>query len=202
MLYTRNLIKKLHSYIIAGNSSPYSGSNLEREVKASLVDAGAFAVQKHGSQKRKDGEPYILHPIRVAAYAAHYISGVNDNLLYNICMLHDVYEDCDVRIEEIESLFGEFVTRHVIELTNVFTKKRYPDLSRKERKLGEIRRLAGCSSLTRQIKMLDRYDNITSFQLASNQHYLKESRALLEALRDSNEAIAKLLESKIDQYTR
>ena len=160
-----------------------------------------FAAEKHAGQKRRDGEPYIHHPMRVATYAIFYIKDeIDPNAIYNIGVLHDVYEDCDVTIEELSNKFGNFVTRHVVELSNVYTKKSYPYLNRKKRKRRELERLSGCTNLTKEIKMLDRYDNLTSIQLATNKQYLEESEELLELLRPSNYEIAALLETKIRGY--
>lgn len=201
MFYVKNLINRLENIILSSDArSKYSGSNFEREVKQALNDGIAFCVKCHLNQRRDDGEPYYLHPIRVAAYAEVYIAGVDEHLVRNIALLHDVMEDCDVSYEDIESRFGKFVADHVLELTNVYTKAKYPHLSRKERKKLEHDRLASCSNLTRQIKLIDRLDNINTGKISSNLNYLGESEDLLNKLGNSNPELKQLLSNKIRRF--
>lgn len=201
MSYTKNLIQKLENIIVSSDARfTYKGSNLEREVASSKNDAIHFCVQAHAHQFRKDGEPYFLHPIRVASYAALYINGYNEALVRNICLLHDVIEDTDITESELEDRFGDFVSEHVVELTNVYTKLAYPSLNRKARKERELDRLASCSNLTKQIKLLDRIDNLNSTQLAKNVKYLDESRAMLDKLGGLNNDIDEVLLAKIKNF--
>lgn len=201
MLYMKNLIQKLENIILSSDARfTYKDSNLQREVAYSSNDATSFCVACHAHQFRKDGEPYFLHPVRVAAYSSIYIQGYNDLLVRNIALLHDVIEDTDVTEHEIEERFGSFVSEHVVELTNVFTKDAYPDLNRKVRKERELDRLEQCSSLTKQIKLLDRSDNMTSAQIAKNVKYLDESKDMLDRLGGINPDIDELLISKIRKY--
>lgn len=201
MSYTKNLIQKLENVVLSSDARLiYRGSNLEREVIDSKNDAIHFCVQAHCDQFRKDGEPYYLHPIRVASYAALYIKGYNEWLVRNICLLHDVIEDTDITESEIENKFGEFVSEHVVELTNVYSKEAYPNLNRKVRKERELDRLSNCSNLTKQIKLLDRFDNLNSTQLAKNVKYLDESKDMLDKLGGLNSDIDEVLLAKIKNY--
>lgn len=80
-----------------------------------LHAAFEFAREAHSSQKRKSGEPYILHPIAVADIAASEINlDVNSVIA---AFLHDVVEDTPHSIEEIQNLFGEDVAFLVRVLT-------------------------------------------------------------------------------------
>src|SRR5690606_11933807 len=121
------------------------------------------------------------------AYAEVYIAGVNETEVRNICLLHDVLEDCsNISEADIEERFGDFVAQHVVELTNVYTKVNYPDLNRRERKIREHDRLAKCDSLTKQIKMIDRMDNITQSKISTNIKYLRETKDLISRIGDAN----------------
>ena len=72
---------------------------------AVMRDAFSFAREAHKDQKRKTGEPYILHPIAVATIAAEELMlGVNP---VAACFLHDVVEDTPHTIEEIRERFGD-----------------------------------------------------------------------------------------------
>ena len=80
-----------------------------------IREAFEFAREAHASQKRKTGEPYILHPIAVAS-----ICGTELMLDANpviAAFLHDVVEDTDHTLEEIESRFGHDVAFLVKVLT-------------------------------------------------------------------------------------
>ena len=74
-----------------------------------------LAEEAHRPQRRKSGEPYILHPIAVAMIVANEIGlGANP-----ICaaLLHDVVEDTDHTIKEIRELFGDDVATIVDTVT-------------------------------------------------------------------------------------
>lgn len=83
--------------------------------------AHEFAAKAHEGQVRKySGEPYISHPVAVAdlvqEFYAHYRQ-MNHEVAICAALLHDVVEDCDVSIEEIEKEFGPEVAELVWYLT-------------------------------------------------------------------------------------
>ncbi len=75
-----------------------------------------LAKEAHASQQRKSGEPYIIHPILVATITA-LVS--KDESMIIAALLHDVVEDSDYTIEEIEAIFGEDVSHMVEGLTKI-----------------------------------------------------------------------------------
>jgi guanosine-3',5'-bis(diphosphate) 3'-pyrophosphohydrolase len=75
-----------------------------------------LAQQAHAGQYRKSGEPYIVHPILVAAITA-WIS--NDETMVQAALLHDVVEDTDFTIDELEAIFGDDVAHMVEGLTKI-----------------------------------------------------------------------------------
>ncbi|CAA6798456.1 MAG: GTP pyrophosphokinase (EC, (p)ppGpp synthetase II / Guanosine-3',5'-bis(diphosphate) 3'-pyrophosphohydrolase (EC [uncultured Sulfurovum sp.] len=75
-----------------------------------------LAKVAHAPQKRKSGEPYIIHPILVATITA-LVS--NDESMVIAALLHDVVEDTEYVIEEIEEIFGEDVAHMVEGLTKI-----------------------------------------------------------------------------------
>jgi GTP pyrophosphokinase len=92
-------------------------SKLDEEDKRSIRKAYEIAVQAHSTQRRKSGEPYILHPIAVARICAEEI-GLGPTAV--ICaLLHDVVEDTDVTLDEIRLEFGEKIARIVDGLTKL-----------------------------------------------------------------------------------
>lgn len=82
-------------------------------------EALIYAAEKHKEQKRKDGSPYIWHPLKVAEMLKE--AGY-DTTVQIEGLLHDVVEDTDTSIEEIRSEFGE----EIAECVDLLTKK--PDV--------------------------------------------------------------------------
>ena len=76
-----------------------------------------LAVEAHKDMRRKSGEPYIYHPIDVARIAAKDI-GLGCTSI--VCaLLHDVVEDTDYTLEDIERMFGNKVARIIDGLTKI-----------------------------------------------------------------------------------
>ena len=62
-----------------------------------------FADACHNGQKRKDGTPYISHPVEVAIILADLNM---DSYVVCAALLHDVVEDCGISVKEIEDKFN------------------------------------------------------------------------------------------------
>ena len=94
----------------------YLTSKHRRKVEI-ITKAFNFAKQAHKGVKRRSGEPYIMHPIAVAQIACSEI-GLGST---SICaaLLHDVVEDTDYTVEDIENLFGPKVAQIVDGLTKI-----------------------------------------------------------------------------------
>lgn len=75
-----------------------------------------LSLTAHDGQTRKSGEPYIVHPILVAAITAK-IS--NDETMVQAALLHDVVEDTTFTIEDLEESFGDDVAHMVEGLTKI-----------------------------------------------------------------------------------
>lgn len=75
-----------------------------------------LSLDAHKGQTRKSGEPYIVHPILVAAITAK-VS--NDETMVQAALLHDVVEDTAYTIEELEEAFGDDVAHMVEGLTKI-----------------------------------------------------------------------------------
>ena len=82
-----------------------------------ITRAFNFANQAHHGIKRRSGEPYIMHPLAVAKIVCNEI-GLGST---SICaaLLHDVVEDTDYTIEDIENLFGPKIAQIVDGLTKI-----------------------------------------------------------------------------------
>lgn len=87
------------------------------EDRQMIRQAYEMAVQAHSQQRRKSGEPYILHPIEVARICAEEI-GLGATAI--ICaLLHDVVEDTDITLDKIRHIFGEQIAKIVDGLTKL-----------------------------------------------------------------------------------
>ncbi len=99
--------KLLDSYL----SSPH------RKKVDRITKAFNFAKQAHKGVRRLSGEPYIMHPIAVAMIASSEM-GLGST---SICsaLLHDVVEDTDYTVEDIENIFGSKIAQIVDGLTKI-----------------------------------------------------------------------------------
>ena len=75
-----------------------------------------FSIQSHKTQFRKSGEPYVVHPILVAAITAYFS---NDEHMVIAALLHDVVEDTDTTIQTVSDMFGSDVALIVDGLTKI-----------------------------------------------------------------------------------
>ncbi|AVM54315.1 MULTISPECIES: bifunctional (p)ppGpp synthetase/guanosine-3',5'-bis(diphosphate) 3'-pyrophosphohydrolase [Capnocytophaga] len=104
-----------------------SYQTLSDEDKKLIRLAFDTAVDAHKNQRRKSGEPYIFHPIAVAKIVASQIG--LDAVAIASALLHDVVEDTDYTIEDMERLFGNTVAHIVEGLTKISSMSRENDIS-------------------------------------------------------------------------
>lgn len=134
-----------------------------------IQEALAFANKKHMSQTRKDGTPYIFHPIRVALLVKE--AGF-DERYQAAALLHDVLEDTDATIEEVGA-FGEDILDAVIRLSKNYSK-------------GVPAYFEGilASPMAKAIKTADRTDNLRDARNSGSEKfmlkYLRESKEYFE----------------------
>lgn len=106
------IIQERADHVFEVMAKRVSAEDMER-----IHAAFELACEAHAPQKRKTGEPYILHPIAVANIAAEELMlGANPVIA---CFLHDVVEDTHYTIEDIRERFGDDVAF----LVRVVTKK-------------------------------------------------------------------------------
>ena len=94
----------------------YLNSNHRKKVEL-ITKAFNFANAAHKGIRRRDGQPYIMHPLAVARIVSTEI-GMGST---SICaaLLHDVVEDTDYTVEDIENLFGTKIAQIVNGLTKI-----------------------------------------------------------------------------------
>jgi GTP pyrophosphokinase len=81
-----------------------------------LNRAYVYAMKVHGSQKRESGDPYFSHPIEVAGILTNL--KLDDNSIIT-ALLHDVVEDTEATLEDVEQMFGKDIGRLVDGVTKL-----------------------------------------------------------------------------------
>ncbi|MES2379174.1 MAG: bifunctional (p)ppGpp synthetase/guanosine-3',5'-bis(diphosphate) 3'-pyrophosphohydrolase [Bacteroidota bacterium] len=94
-----------------------SKSTLQKGDKRMIRKAFDMALESHKDMRRKSGEPYIYHPIAVAQIAAEEIGLGTTSIV--CALLHDVVEDTDVTLDDIEQEFGKKVAKIIDGLTKI-----------------------------------------------------------------------------------
>ena len=153
-IYTTQISESIES-LFANMEQRISAEDMQR-----VRDAYALAVEAHKEQRRKTGEPYIIHPIAVARIVAEELKlGANPVIA---AFLHDVVEDADYTIEDIRERFGNDVAF----LVGVVTKQK-KDKYEKSKQVDNYRQiLASVQYDVRAIliKLADRLHNMRSFE--------------------------------------
>lgn len=148
----------------------HSYQTLTKDDKKLIRKAFDLAVDAHKEQRRKTGEPYIFHPIEVAKIVADEI-GLGATSIA-AALMHDVVEDTDYTLENIEELFGEKIARIIDGLTkiSILNKQDVSIQSENYRKL-----LLTLSEDVRVIliKIADRLHNMRTLESMSEDKQLK-----------------------------
>ena len=147
-------------------------------VNMDLIDqAVQYADAKHASQKRKDGSPYIIHPLAVAELVTE--MGLDIDAILG-ALLHDCIEDTDASHEEISRLFGETVAQ----LVEGVTKLTRANFSTSEQaQMENLRKMFMAMSKDIRvvlIKIADRLHNMRTMQYQSPQKQLIKCRETMD----------------------
>ena len=132
--------------------------------KARLFDAFTYADNAHASQQRKDGSPYITHPLAVADLVAD-LELDPDSVI--AALLHDTIEDTGATHEDVAKRFGEPVAELVEGVTKL-TRVQYA--SREEKQMENLRKMLLAMSKDIRvilIKICDRLHNMRTMQYQS-----------------------------------
>ena len=148
------------------------GADLELVRKA--VD---YADEKHKSQKRKDGSPYIIHPLAVAEIVVE--MGLDMDAILG-ALLHDCIEDTDASHDEIAKLFGEPVAALVEGVTKL---TRADFSSSEEQQMENLRKMFMAMSKDIRvviIKIADRLHNMRTMQYQTPEKQIKKCRETMD----------------------
>lgn len=127
-----------------------------------MTEAVALAARHHAGQRRKSGEPFVMHPLEVARILARDGLGY-ETVIAGIC--HDLLEDTDCTREEIVERFGEPVAAIVDGVTKV--SRSAAKLSPSARKAGTYQKLilaAADDARVLPVKLADRLHNLRTIQ--------------------------------------
>ena len=142
-----------------------------------IKKAYEFAEKHHQLQKRSSGEPYIIHPLNVAATL------IKLNMdLDSICggLLHDVVEDCDVSDSEIDDLFGQQVGQIVVGCTKI-SKIKFK--TREESQAENFRKMVVAMAKDIRViivKLADRMHNMLTLQYVSPEKQMIKAQETLD----------------------
>lgn len=137
-----------------------------------------FAKKSHGDQKRKSGEPYIIHPIHTALILAD-LELDKESIMAGL--LHDIMEDTKVTREQMISEFGEEVTDLVDGVTKL-TKLDY-DADKVEKQAENLRKMFLAMAKDIRvilIKLADRLHNMRTLQYMTPEKQKEKSKETME----------------------
>jgi GTP pyrophosphokinase len=116
------------------------------------------AVDAHKNQRRKSGEAYVFHPIAVAKIVASEI-GLDATSIAS-ALLHDVVEDTDYTLDDIERMFGETIARIVDGLTKIAHLKKDMNISQQAENFRKMLLTLHDDVRVIIIKIADRFHNM------------------------------------------
>lgn len=131
---------------------------LTDEDKKLIRSAFEIAVDAHKEQRRKSGEAYIFHPIAVAKIVASEI-GLDATSIAS-ALLHDVVEDSEYTLDDIERMFGETIARIVDGLTKISHLKKDMNISQQAENFRKMLLTLNDDVRVIIIKIADRYHNM------------------------------------------
>ena len=135
-----------------------SYQHLSDDDKKLIRAAFEVAVDGHKDQRRKSGEAYVFHPIAVAKIVASEI-GLDATSIAS-ALLHDVVEDTDYTLDDIERMFGETVARIVDGLTKIAHLKKDMSTSQQAENFRKMLLTLNDDVRVIIIKIADRYHNM------------------------------------------
>jgi len=143
-----------------------------------LMDrAVEYAAAKHEQQLRKDGSPYIIHPLAVAEIVAEI--GLDTDAILG-ALLHDCIEDTDASYDDIAKRFGK-TTAELVEGVTKLTRANFS--SSEERQMENLRKMFMAMSKDIRvvlIKIADRLHNMRTMQYQSPEKQISKCRETMD----------------------
>ena len=148
------------------------GADMER-----IDRAVRYAEEKHSGQTRKDGSPYIIHPLAVAEIVAE--MGLDTDAVLG-ALLHDCIEDTDASHDDISRLFGTTVAELVEGVTKL---TRVNFSSNEQAQMENLRKMFMAMSKDIRvvlIKIADRLHNMRTMQYQTPEKQLLKCRETMD----------------------
>lgn len=171
---------------------------MSKDGPALILEAAAFAAEKHRSQRRKDktASPYINHPIALAALLANE-GAISDAGVLAAALLHDTIEDTETTAEELERHFGAGIKDIVLEVTDD------KSLPKAERKLRQVQHAPHISREAKLVKLADKICNLrdilasppADWPAARKQAYFDWAAQVVEGIRGTNVALEAIFDA-------
>jgi GTP pyrophosphokinase len=139
--------------------------------KKLIRSAFDVSVDAHKNQRRKSGEAYVFHPIAVAKIVASEIG--LDAPSIAAALLHDVVEDTEYTLDDIERLFGETVAKIVDGLTKIAHLKKDANISQQAENFRKMLLTLHDDIRVIIIKIADRYHNMLTMDSMPEQKQVK-----------------------------
>ena len=160
-----DLVKRLHGRLLPAD---------ETQLRAAFD----FSVRAHEGQFRKDGSPFVTHPVEVALITAEL---TRDPEAVMAALLHDVIEDTDYTYEDIKRLFGASVANLVDGVTKLT--RSMPSASKEDQQMENLRKMF--LAMARDIRVLlikicDRLHNMRTLEYHNEKKRLKKSRETMD----------------------
>ncbi len=159
------------------------------------AEAVLYTMHKHAAQTRRDGSPYIAHPLRVAE-SLRSIGGIDDMDVILAGLMHDLIEDTDCEWATIANRFGDRVADLVAVLSGDMR------LPKPQRRQEVVDRIRTASDQAKAVRLADRLDNLTDmkgFTESRRQEYIRDSHKILEACKGANSALEKALADTVQR---
>ncbi len=154
-----------------------SYQTLSDDDKKLIRSAFEVAVDAHKNQRRKSGEAYVFHPIAVAKIVASEIG--LDAVSITAALLHDVVEDTEYTLDDIDRMFGETVARIVDGLTKISHLKKDMNISQQAENFRKMLLTLNDDVRVIIIKIADRYHNMLTMDSMPEHKQVKISSETL-----------------------
>lgn len=173
-------------------------SNHPKTDLARLLEAAAFAADRHRHQRRKDVDatPYINHPLEVARILTE--AGVDDVEVLIAAVLHDTVEDTETSYEDVLRTFGQRVASLVMEVTDD------KSLAKAERKRLQVLNAPKKSAEAKMIKIADKIANLRDLKNSPPRWdeervsaYFDFAREVVHGCRGENEQLDALVDNEL-----
>ena len=160
-----------------------------------VLQAAAFAAEKHRTQRRKDIDtPFINHPIQLAYILVQ--ADIEDPVVLAAALLHDTIEDTQTTHDEIEIVFGHEIANIVAECSDD------KSLTKLERKQAQIDHAASISRKAKLVKLADKIANVSDlngappagWSLERKREYYDWAKQVVDRLRGTHA----VLEARFD----